>query len=508
MDDNSELHPESFRIQCKKAIEVIDKENEAYEELINKLRTNIVENDLIAGETADSIKAYASDLIMVVGYAIKANELDKPDYQVILDSLDSVLTDKVDKNEVLRGDEIHEEKRYIEGIIADYEEVIDLLDQMKGDNTYYKIKQSDYEEQKEDLKKIIDDLNNKEERYDSIDAETKMLFSDTSEIRRIAIDAICSISQFLNEKGVALYSKSVFDLLSGSTNQIAVDGKSEDLLIDYLIKSKNEDGTNKYTDEEIRNMVNYVRDYYSHTFESLCHIPSQYCGFVVETCGKYAEEYLMIEKYNNLLLKSGWDPNYINFNMTREMYNTLENYNINTREQICAFIGECMFESDYGRGLTEYGTDDYFNGNGYGTLYRGGGYIHITWKYGYQAYATYLILNKYPKLKKEFNYLNPKEIAADLIENNYNYIIETAQKYNINTTVYKKIVDEGAEYVADNYAWEVAGYFWEINMINEAIENGCTIDDVSKLINPYDSSSFEDRSVCYNSVLQVYDEIF
>ena len=64
MEDNSELHPESLRIQCNKAIEVIDKENEAYEELISKLRTNIVENDTMSGETADSIKAYAQILFL------------------------------------------------------------------------------------------------------------------------------------------------------------------------------------------------------------------------------------------------------------------------------------------------------------------------------------------------------------------------------------------------------------------------------------------------------------
>ena len=187
MEDNSELHPESLRIQCKKAIEVIDKENEAYEELISKLRTNIVENETMSGETADSIKAYASDLICVVEYAIKANEMDKADHQTLLNKVDTILADKVDVNEVLRGYDIHDEISYLENQISAYETKSQVEIQVLGLNA---IMEDEYADQIEDLNKVLQDMHNKEERYDTIEAETKGLFSVTGEIKKIAEDAI------------------------------------------------------------------------------------------------------------------------------------------------------------------------------------------------------------------------------------------------------------------------------------------------------------------------------
>ena len=180
MEDNSELHPGSLRIQCNKAIEVIDKENEAYEELISKLRTNIVENETMSGETADSIKAYASDLIFVVEYAIEANELDKVDHQALLDEIDSVLADKVDVNEVLRGYEIHEEINYLEEQISIYEEYINQEILNLNINDLNEIKEVDYRGQIADFESVLQDYKNKEERYDTIESETSVLFSNTS----------------------------------------------------------------------------------------------------------------------------------------------------------------------------------------------------------------------------------------------------------------------------------------------------------------------------------------
>ena len=206
MEDNSELHPESLRIQCKKAIEVIDKENDAYEELISKLRTNIVENDTMSGETADSIKAYASDLIFVVEYAIEANELDKVDHQTLLNEIDNVLADKVDVNEVLRGYEIHEEISYLENQISLYETRSQVEIQVLGLNA---IIEDEYADQIEDLNKVLRDMHNKEERYDTIEAETKAIFSVTGEIRKIVAEAIEEITDsFINSKYIPSMSLS------------------------------------------------------------------------------------------------------------------------------------------------------------------------------------------------------------------------------------------------------------------------------------------------------------
>lgn len=40
-----------------------------------------------------------------------------------------------------------------------------------------------------------------------------------------------------------------------------------------------------------------------------------------------------------------------------------------------------------------------------------------------------------------------------------------------------KIMELGADYVAENYFWEAGGYFWELKDINKKIDNGATSDD-------------------------------
>lgn len=84
--------------------------------------------------------------------------------------------------------------------------------------------------------------------------------------------------------------------------------------------------------------------------------------------------------------------------------------------------------------------------------------------------------------------------------------MQAAQELNIDISRYTRIVDEGADYVADNFAWESAGYYWETNRINEVIDNGGTIDDVSKLINKWDTGSFDQRKACYEKIVKSYEK--
>lgn len=183
----------------------------------------------------------------------------------------------------------------------------------------------------------------------------------------------------------------------------------------------------------------------------------------------------------------------------------MDKYNITTREQICAFLAECMYESDYGRGLKEYGDEDYWNANGYGAKYRGSGYIHITWEYGYQAFATYLILQDIPELQDYASYLNPKNNDAVSIADEYNKLVVAAQDLGIDISDYTDIVDCGADYVAENYAWESAAYYWDANNINEVIDNGGNLDEVSSIINRWDTGTFDTREELYEATLDAYD---
>ncbi len=212
------------------------------------------------------------------------------------------------------------------------------------------------------------------------------------------------------------------------------------------------------------------------------------------------------DEIESILIDSGWDPDYVNEDMIEELAVVMDKYNITTREQICAFLAECMYESDYGRGLKEYGNEDYWDANGYGATYRGGGYIHVTWEYGYQAFATYLILQEVPELQDYATYLNPKNNDAESIAVQYNNLVVAAQDLGIDISNYTNIVDYGADYVAENYAWESAAYYWDANNINEVIDNGGNIDDVSSIINQWDTGTFDTREELYEATLDAYDD--
>ncbi len=220
------------------------------------------------------------------------------------------------------------------------------------------------------------------------------------------------------------------------------DSVAESKFEDYLRNLKNEDGTSKYAKEDIEKMVAYVKENYPSSLEALCHIPSQYYKYALEQCETYADEIFLADNLKTILAESGWNRDCISDGMVEELVNTLKKYNITSREQICAFIAECMYESDYGRGLTEYGSDSYFSNKRYGKRYRGSGYIHITWKYGYQAFATYLMLRDYPQLQQYGKYLNPNNSSEESIERRYNDIVKAAGEMDIDISRYTAIVDE------------------------------------------------------------------
>ena len=115
---------------------------------------------------------------------------------------------------------------------------------------------------------------------------------------------------------------------------------------------------------------------------------------------------------------------------------TLKKNNIRTKEQKAHFLSQCAYETNYGKWLTEIGSEEYFTGKPYGYKYRGAGYIQLTWDYNYRSFA---------------NYMGDDEI------------------YN-----------QGADYVAAHYAWQAAGWWWSNNTMNQKINNGATVADVTR----------------------------
>jgi len=130
---------------------------------------------------------------------------------------------------------------------------------------------------------------------------------------------------------------------------------------------------------------------------------------------------------------------------TIELNLSLKENNIQSKIEIANFLAQCAYETNWGQWLTEgaYLSESerasYFARKDYGYKYRGAGYIHIIWDYNYEPFANVMG--------------NPK------------------------------IYNQGADYVAANYAWSAAGWFWSNNNINNKIAKGATVTDITRIVN-------------------------
>jgi len=141
-----------------------------------------------------------------------------------------------------------------------------------------------------------------------------------------------------------------------------------------------------------------------------------------------------------------------------ELNKTLNDYQIYDFVDICQFLAQCAKETNFGTWLTEYGGKEYFDKKAYGYKYRGAGYIQLTWDYNYKKFS---------------------EAMGD-------YAIYT----------------QGADYVAENYAWQVAGWFWKNNNISYKIEHGATVKDITKKVRG-SFGTWEERQKYYDMIYEV-----
>lgn len=92
----------------------------------------------------------------------------------------------------------------------------------------------------------------------------------------------------------------------------------------------------------------------------------------------------------------------------------------------------------------------------------------MTHKYNYLAFATFLIKQEYPKLNIEWK--SPANNNTEELLDSYNEAVQKAETEGYDVEKYKKIVDEGADYVAQEFAWETAGFFWKVGNLNTIVD--------------------------------------
>ena len=177
------------------------------------------------------------------------------------------------------------------------------------------------------------------------------------------------------------------------------------------------------------------------------------------------------------LLDLNWREKLLTDNMLLKLNAALSEYSIIDKNSLRHFLAQCCVESGCGEILLEKHSSkftspqEYFRSRDFkeynnvpgspameddGAKYRGAGYIQKTWKDAYYKFAKY--------------------IGDD------------------------EILNRGCEYVAANYAWESAGWFWSVfKKLNSLIENepDITVDRVTKIVNG-GYTALEKRIEVYN----------
>ncbi len=202
------------------------------------------------------------------------------------------------------------------------------------------------------------------------------------------------------------------------------------------------------------------------------------------------------------LIAAGWNESTINDAMVADLNRVLEKYKINTPKRIRHFIAQCLHESSKGLYTFEQGSESYFANKDYGSKYRGVGYIQMTWKYSYRAFATYLALQAHPELSNYTTFRSPNNNYANAINREYTKLLNGAKTLGLNISTYTNIVDKGYTYVSDNFAWESAGYDWTIKQLNSLVDSGASVDDVSRKINRWDTATFPLRKALYDKIIE------
>ena len=164
----------------------------------------------------------------------------------------------------------------------------------------------------------------------------------------------------------------------------------------------------------------------------------------------------------------GWPTSVLTTAMLNDLNSCLTRYQITTKARICHFISQCSQESGLGKWTKEIADGKAYEGRtdlgntqpGDGPKYKGGGYIQLTGRSNYTAFS---------KAMNDANILNI-----------------------------------GVDYVAANYPWTSAGYFWTaIKNLNPLCDSGATVQAITLKVNG-GTNGLADRQTYYNRCTQIF----
>ena len=152
--------------------------------------------------------------------------------------------------------------------------------------------------------------------------------------------------------------------------------------------------------------------------------------------------------------------------VVKDLNNCLQKFNINTPERIRHFISQCSHESACGIYTKELASGQAYEGRrdlgnaqtGDGKKYKGAGYLQLTGRSNYQALANYL----------------PDQFVM-----------------------------KGVDYVADNYPWTSAGFWWYKNNMNTVCDKGADCITITKKVNG-GTNGLADRQRYYDLCCNIF----
>ena len=186
-----------------------------------------------------------------------------------------------------------------------------------------------------------------------------------------------------------------------------------------------------------------------------------------------------------------------------ELNRVLLAYGIREPEEISQFLAQAAVETGAGRRLTESGDEAYFQSRGYTTGTRGAGYLHLTHEYGQMAFSTWMMKYNVPELA-HIPYYSPSSHGTDEIAGAYYGALRTAANMGLDISRYSRIVFDpystvstGADYIAQVFAWESAGYYWHIAGIGEALSPLPGVENVDIASARVGGSNWQSRREAY-----------
>lgn len=157
----------------------------------------------------------------------------------------------------------------------------------------------------------------------------------------------------------------------------------------------------------------------------------------------------------------GWSSSNLNQTILDDLNNCLERYKITTLSRMRHFISQCSHESGAGLWTKELASGEAYEGRtdlgntqpGDGPKYKGGGYIQLTGRYNYTAFSN------------------------DIGDSS--------------------VVNLGVDYVAENYPWTSAGFWWDNNNMNALCDTNPSVSEVTLRVNG-GYNGLADRQMYYN----------